>query len=55
MDGMTREEIMEAFLQALDEGNEEHAEHWQAMLDEIDRLDDQVFQARLTAIHSVLN
>lgn len=51
---MTREEVMDAFLQALDEGNEEHAEHWQAMLDEMDRLDDEVFRARLTAISSVL-
>lgn len=37
---MTREEVMDLLLQALDEGNEEHAEHWQGVLDEMDLADE---------------
>lgn len=35
---MTRDEVMEEFLRALDEGDVESAEHWQGVLDWMDEL-----------------
>lgn len=37
---MTRDEVMEEFLKALSDGNEDAAEYWQAQLDEMDGLND---------------
>ena len=35
---MTRDDVMDEFLRALDEGDVDAAEHWQGVLDEMDGL-----------------